>query len=102
MDNINYYGFDLSQEKAESAVACRNLCQQDSGCNFWTWGKPTYNGYRGPEIRLKCFLKSSDAGKKALDGVMSGTKLCPEGTFLIFYGFIAGNQLNDPFGQWEG
>ena len=84
-DNIDYYGFDLSQEMAESALACRILCQQNSDCNFWTWIKPTYNGVHGPGIRLKCFLKSSEAGKEAMDGVMSGTKLCQTGTNFHFF-----------------
>ena len=79
-DDIDYSGHDISAlSNVESASACRNLCQQNSGCNFWTWVKPTYNGQYGTGIRLICHLKSNDAGRVVLEGLLSGTRICTSG-----------------------
>ena len=88
-DNIDYAGHDIAaQSNVESASACRNLCQQNSGCNFWTWVKPTYNGRHGAGIRLTCHLKSNDAGRVVLAGLLSGTKICTSGNNILFVGLF--------------
>ena len=80
VDNVNYNGHDIGNiPNIASEEECRNLCQSNQNCKFWTWGKPSYYGQNKVTIKLRCFFKSSDADKREMEGVVSGTKTCNSG-----------------------
>ena len=57
----------------DSARECQELCQKRAECNFFTYVKSYYGA---------CFLKTSDSGRRAFSGAVSGTKFC--GKYMYF------------------
>merc|ERR1712228_994830 len=49
-NNVNYYGNDITRNEVDNENACSSWCKSYNGCNVWT----------------------SDSGRRALDGVVSG------------------------------
>jgi hypothetical protein len=74
-DNVDYYqGGDLHDIKnIDSWQQCGQQCKEYVGCNYWTWGKPTWS--YAPD-RKTCYLKSSKSGRRAGIGVISGSRNC--------------------------
>ena len=63
-------------------------CQSSATCNYWTWIKPTYDGQQFEP--KKCYLMSVNevSSKVALQGVISGTKICNTGKNISLVGSI--------------
>ena len=51
-----------------SAMECQVACQARLNCSHWTWNSATST----------CWLKSSDQGRTARKGKVSGPRECPE------------------------
>ncbi|EQC29718.1 hypothetical protein SDRG_12490 [Saprolegnia diclina VS20] len=65
--NVDYYGNDLSKQlvsgsQADQTKACCDACAKADGCNAFSLADGI------------CYLKSSDAGRKAAPGVISAKK----------------------------
>ena len=64
--NTDFLGNDVGNWTATSDKNdCQKECQNYGSCNYWT-----YNTIDG-----KCHMKSSDSGRKSLNGAISGPKL---------------------------
>ena len=63
-ENINYRGNTLSTMTQPDVDSCRSLCS--------CMGAP-YFSYND---KMKCKCKDSDAGRRAMDGTVSGDSLC--------------------------
>jgi hypothetical protein len=60
-------GNDITEVTAPSISQCQLACQGQAGCLFFTW-----------RTNQRCFLKTSDAGKSAAIGAVSGPVRCQE------------------------
>ena len=47
------------------------VLQERQECLFWTWNSPSFRLFPN-----SCWLKSSDAGQKTVEGKVSGPKYC--------------------------
>ena len=73
--NIDFFGNDLVQEGKEqiaSAEACRDECLDEENCTFFTYVKDN----------SECWLKTSDAGRRATPDHVSGKINCPDPSAL--------------------
>ena len=69
-NNIDFQGNDWSGNefsKIPYAEVCREKCVEDSRCKVFTYVKE----------KQICWLKKSDAGRRTMDGYVSGRKDCP-------------------------
>ena len=57
-----------THNNVKSRMECRALCQTNDDCKAWTFGETNFIGV--------CHLKSSDAGRQSLGGLISGPKVC--------------------------
>ena len=67
---IDYHGHDLNPGRyvsTSSANACQSLCQQTSGCTFWTWD---------PGYKNACWMKKGQGAKTHNARVTSGPRTC--------------------------
>ena len=71
--NFNGNDLDLSPVKnVDSKHECQKLCQETTGCEFFTYDPNAYN----PKM---CYLKTSDGGRitgLTAKGIVSGPKFC--------------------------
>ena len=70
--NTNFDGNDLDsspKKNVDSKHECQKLCQETTGCEFFTYDPKAYN----PKT---CYLKTSDTGRVSLKGIVSGPKFC--------------------------
>ena len=75
--DTEYCGNDVINKPLENVAsneACQLLCQKNDQCNFWTFAA---------DGRKKCWLKSSDAGRRSLRGLASGPKFCSKLNFQV-------------------
>jgi len=64
---VDYFGNDLYNIGSESAANCQEACANDGNCRYWTYAPSD----------SRCYLKSTDAGRKSRDGHISGPAVCP-------------------------
>merc|ERR1719309_1083958 len=72
VDNIAYMGNNIVMgvnNIQPSKYACQKSCQDNSNCDFWTWGKS------GP-TKGRCYLKDARENLTPTDDYMSGSKQC--------------------------
>ena len=70
--NTNFYGNDLKSEKRSSRHECQKLCQDTTGCEFFTYDLEAH-------VPQTCYLKTSAnerSAKEADVGYVSGPKFC--------------------------
>ena len=65
---IDYAGHDVDNvSNVQSWQDCANHCKNHKTCQYWTWSI---------QCSHKCFLKSSDNGRKSNPGSISGKHDC--------------------------
>jgi len=68
-ENVDYSGHDLNLDtgrnvdRKENAVDCRELCNSNPQCRYFTWKKHS----------KECWLKTSNIGRHSQSGSISGT-----------------------------
>jgi len=73
----------FKNENVESAQSCKGVCEKNTACSVWVWGKPTAE----VGLRFGCYLKelgeSEEPVRSVKDHVVSG-KICRDasGTLL--------------------
>jgi hypothetical protein len=68
---IDYKGNDIDSVTGVSSwQACAKLCKNHRSCSYWSWRMP------GGHDARKCWLKSSDNGRKDRDDQISGHYSC--------------------------
>ena len=87
-ENTDYPGMDLNpntgatSDSQDSALACRDLCNQNKDCKYFGW--KAHGG--------QCWLKSEISGKVAQSGTTSGNA-CRRGKgvykYYVFFYFYA-------------
>jgi len=65
-DGKDYLGNDIHHKQVETLQACADLCASTPGGLFWTWNMG----------KKKCFVKTSDSGRKQYPGAVSGNREC--------------------------
>ena len=79
--NIDYYGNDLQGPViAETWQDCSDYCRTLQGCNYWSY---VSDSFPTASMHKACFLKTSNSGRQASFGVLSGSRDCG-GTYLSF------------------
>ena len=87
LSDVNYNGYDLGNGcleenlEANSKEECRQECEKEQNCEFWTWiedGGDTWT--EDGSYNKKCCLKSKGAGNpeniRDVTGLYSGPKRC--------------------------
>ena len=85
LSDVNYHGYDLGNGcidanlETNSKEVCRQECEKERNCEFWTWISKdpwTEDGI----FNKKCCLKSKGAGQpeniRDVTGLYSGPKRC--------------------------
>ena len=69
-DKVDFIGYDLEEKKdVKTKEDCCNVCARKEGCTFFSY----------KQHQEKCWLKTSDAGRKANDEAVSGSVDCCKG-----------------------
>merc|ERR1712080_746736 len=71
---IQYYGHDLGGNPRTNVNAweqCARMCRDHFACFYWTWRI----GSR------KCYLKTSNAGRRTINDAVSGSKICIKSSY---------------------
>ena len=68
-DGYDYFGNDAkSGQDSDGMKDCAEKCLAEPTCQFWSMEKSTG----------RCYLKTSKAGKKTMNGLLSGNQDCGE------------------------
>jgi len=70
-DNIDYNGNDIKNKQVGSLGECINWCGETPECRYWSFGKSD----------RRCYLKTSNTGRRENSGTISGTKNCATVSF---------------------
>jgi len=65
-NNIVYWGNDIANKIVETSQACADFCASTPGGLFWTFDTKT----------KRCYVKSSDSGRKTRQDRISGNRKC--------------------------
>merc|ERR1712130_802515 len=68
-NNIVYWGNDIANKIVETSQACADFCASTPGGLFWTFDTKT----------KRCYVKSSDSGRKTRQDRISGNRKCGGG-----------------------
>ena len=83
-DDVDFAGNEVNiiAQGSDDTNVCRASCQQQTGCAFWT----LFDG--------ACYLRSSDAGRRALSASVSGPAYCIDITTAAVFDFEVENLYN--------
>ena len=91
----------MTHDNVENPTACQTLCLNNINCNYWTFGVTFHPG--------RCWLKSSDSGRRSYSGLTSGPKNCGKLTlnyrhlarpFTLICGSVNPGKNSCPNNQW--
>ena len=73
---VNYQGNNIfsTPVNVNTAKECNEECLLHERCTHWSW----YNSMAQIKNKFKCYIKTSDGGRKAYGSTDSGSRGCAE------------------------